>query len=78
MHTIVMDTIVMDTIVLDNIPFRIETDRLAEKLRIGSRSRHLDALKRLIDEAQAIARPRALYERRLRDHRGYTIDQQSA
>jgi len=57
-----MHTLVMDTIVLDNIPFRIEIDRLAEKLRIGPKSRHLDDLKRLVDEAQAIARPKALYK----------------
>lgn len=58
----VEDQSFMHTIVLDNIPFRIETDRLAEKLRIGPKSHHLDDLKRLINEAQAIARPKAFYK----------------
>jgi len=57
-----MHTNVMDTIVLDNIPFRIEINRLAEKLRIGPKSRHLDDLKRLVDEAQTIGRPKAIYK----------------
>ena len=55
-----MHTSVLDTSVLDNIPFRIEIDRLAKKLRIDSKSRHLDNLKRLVEEAQIIGKPKAL------------------
>ncbi len=52
----------MHTIVLDNIPFRIDVDRLADKLRIRAKSHHLDALNRLIEQAQAVGRPKALYQ----------------
>lgn len=47
----------METVVLDNIRFRPDLEGLERKLRV----RDGDRFERLVEEAQAIARPRALY-----------------
>jgi hypothetical protein len=47
----------MDTVVLDNIRFRPHLEGLQRKLRV----RDGDRFERLVQEAQSIARPRALY-----------------
>ena len=60
----------MHTVVLDSIPFRIEIESLAEKLRIGAQSRHLADLQRMSDEAQDVGRPKALYKTAYIDSKG--------
>jgi hypothetical protein len=52
----------MEAVVLDNIPFQPDLQRLATKLRIKAGSSHATRLEHLVDEARAIARPRALYK----------------
>lgn len=66
----VEDKSFMHTIVLDNIPFRIEIDPLADKLRIDPKTRHLDDLQCLIDEAQGIGKPKAHYKTAYIDSKG--------
>ncbi len=51
----------MDQIVLDDIPFQPHLVPLMKKLRIKEGSTDADKVKRLVGEAQAIARPKALY-----------------
>ncbi|MFW6115521.1 MAG: vitamin B12 dependent methionine synthase [Chloroflexota bacterium] len=51
----------MTAVILDEIPFEPEFGPLARKLRLGADSARTGQLRRLLDEAQAIARPRALY-----------------
>ncbi len=51
-----------DATVMDDIEFRPNVQRLMRKLRIKEESRHADQLKSLVDEAKAIARPRAMYK----------------
>ena len=52
----------MDAVVLDDIPFRIDLGLLMKKLRVREGHTYTDNVKRLADEAQAIARPKALYK----------------
>jgi hypothetical protein len=51
----------MSLVVLDHIPFQPDTAVLQQELCIRQDSRQVDQLARLIREAQAIARPKALY-----------------
>ena len=52
----------MDAVVLDDIPFRIDLGQLMKKLHVREGHAYTDDVKRLADEAQAIARPKALYK----------------
>jgi hypothetical protein len=52
----------MDAVVLDDIPFRIDLGQLLKKLHVREGHAYTDDVKRLADEAQAIARPKALYK----------------
>ncbi len=51
----------MPQIILDNIPFQPDRAMLQQELRVREGSRQVDHLESLIEEAQAIARPKALY-----------------
>lgn len=51
----------MDTVVLDDIPFQPKFERIAKKLRVKEGSANAEELRRLLEEAQVVARPRALY-----------------
>lgn len=51
----------MSLVVLDSIPFQPDTAVLQQELRIRQGSRQVEQLARLIEEAQAIAKPKALY-----------------
>lgn len=51
----------MERIVLDHIPFRIELEALAEKLRVPEGSDFAAQLKSLAGQATALARPKAVY-----------------
>ena len=48
--------------IVDNIAFQVDLPLLAEKMRIRAGSSYLDKLKVLVREAEAIAKPRALYK----------------
>jgi hypothetical protein len=50
------------TIILDDIRFQPNMDALKKKLRIKEGSSSVEKLERLVDDAQAIARPKALYK----------------
>lgn len=52
----------MNEIILNNIPFQPNLPLLMKKLRLKEGSSHANKLKHLADEAQAIAKPRALYK----------------
>ncbi len=52
----------MNKIILDNIPFQPNLPLLMKKLRLKEGGSHANKLKRLVDEAQAIAKPQALYK----------------
>ena len=67
----------MDAVVLDDIPFRIDLGQLLKKLHVREGHAYTDDVKRLADEAQAIARPKALYKVAYiesRDDRAVVID----
>jgi hypothetical protein len=51
----------MDAVILDDIPFQPEFEPVARKLHVKEGNANANELRRLLDEAQAIARPRALY-----------------
>ncbi len=51
----------MDAIVLDRLPFELDMKVLRQRLRIESVSPYLGDLRHLLDEARAVARPKALY-----------------
>ncbi|UCC76788.1 MAG: hypothetical protein JSW37_00050 [Anaerolineales bacterium] len=51
----------MDAIVLDRLPFELDMKVLRQRLRIASVSPYLGDLRHLLDEARAVARPKALY-----------------
>ncbi len=52
----------MDTIVLDQLPFRLDFDDLRRALRLRPGNSLETDLRRLAEEAQAVARPKALYK----------------
>lgn len=49
----------METPVIDPLPFSLDVAALCEKLRV--RAQHRDEIGRLVAEAEAVARPKALY-----------------
>ncbi|MBS3782895.1 MAG: vitamin B12 dependent methionine synthase [Anaerolineae bacterium] len=51
----------LEPVVMDDVAFRPDLERLMRKLRIKEESRHADQLTALVEEAKAIARPRAMY-----------------
>jgi len=68
----------LEAVVMDDIAFRPDLERLMRKLRIKEGSRHADQIASLLDEAQAIARPRAMYRVAYvdsRDESGVVIDE---
>lgn len=60
----------MTQVVLDNIPYEPDMAQLREKLRIREGSSYVGRLEQLVSEAQAIARPKALYRVALVDDKG--------
>lgn len=52
----------MDPIILQDIPFTATFEELAESSRIKKGSQHEETLKALFQEAQDIARPKAMYK----------------
>ncbi|MDP3040375.1 MAG: vitamin B12 dependent methionine synthase, partial [Deltaproteobacteria bacterium] len=60
----------MDSFVLDNVPFQIDTGQLYKNLRIKEGSELVARLNHLVDEAQAIGRPKAAYKVAFIESRG--------
>jgi hypothetical protein len=52
----------LNTITLDDIPFQIDVGDLRTKSRVKEESRRADDLRRLVETAQAIGKPKALYK----------------
>jgi hypothetical protein len=50
-----------ETVIVEDIPFQPKFESLARKLRVKEGSANAEELRRLLEEAQAVARPRALY-----------------
>lgn len=66
-----------DATVMDDIAFRPSLRKLMKQLRVKEGTRHADQIVSLLDEAQAIARPRAMYRVAYvdsRDESGVVID----
>ena len=51
----------IDTVVLEDIPFQPKFERIAKQLRVKEGSANAEELRRLLEEAQAVVRPKALY-----------------
>lgn len=51
----------LDAVVIDDISFQPDVEKLLKKLHLKGGSAYAEGLKRLVHEAEAIARPRALY-----------------
>ena len=49
------------TTILDHFTLTVDTDALAAKLRVRQGNRHLEALGRLVAEAEELGRPKAMY-----------------
>lgn len=60
----------MSFIIVDAIPFKPDRAALAKRLRIKDGSPYLADLQRLADEAEAIAKPKAVYKVAFIDERG--------
>lgn len=60
----------MDFTIIDSIPFHLDRVALAKRLRLRDGSTYLTELQRLADEAEAVARPKALYKVAFIDDRG--------
>jgi hypothetical protein len=52
----------MEPIILDNIPFQLDIEKLTQELRIKAGSPNESTLRRLLQQAQEIGRPRAIYK----------------
>jgi len=52
----------MDSIVLNCVPFQLDVEALRKKLHIKERTNHAEELDRLIQDAQMIRKPKALYK----------------
>lgn len=59
-----------NTVILDNIVFDVDAAELGRHLRIPDTSRHVEQLRVLLLEAQAVARPKALYRVAFIDSKG--------
>ena len=60
----------MEPIVLDNIPFRADREALARRLRVSPESDQWPEVMALVEHAEAIGRPKALYGVAYIDERG--------
>jgi len=60
----------MTSIVLDEIPFQPDVALLQERLRIRPGTSYVGRLERLVSDAAAVARPKALYKVALIDDKG--------
>jgi len=52
----------MDSVILDRLPFHVEVEPLLQKLHIRPGSSHEREFRRLVELAEGVARPRAIYK----------------
>lgn len=60
----------MDTVILDTIPFQPDINHLQKTLRIKDKTAEADRLRQLLQQAEAIAKPKAVYRVAYIDSRG--------
>ena len=60
----------MEAVILDNIPFQLDLAPLMKRLHVRTGSTYADDFRRLARDAQAIARPKALYKVAFVESRG--------
>jgi Vitamin B12 dependent methionine synthase, activation domain len=60
----------LEPVILHQIPFQVDTESLKKKLRIKEESPYLTDFMRLVDEAEKIGRPKALYKMSFIDNKG--------
>jgi hypothetical protein len=51
----------MDVTILDSIPLRVDFAEICQQMRLKADSARADELRRLVEQAEAIARPKAMY-----------------
>jgi len=51
----------MEPVILSNIPFNVNIELLMKRIRLKKDNSHADDFRHLVEEAQAIARPKAMY-----------------
>lgn len=60
----------MDSIVLDQIPFKVDFPRLLNMVHLEESGEDADTVRRLVSEAEAIARPKAIFKVAYIDSKG--------
>lgn len=60
----------MDTVIVESVPLHVDFDALCRKLRVNVESERADEVGLLVEQAQAIARPRGLYKLGFIDEKG--------
>jgi hypothetical protein len=60
----------MSFVILDNIPLQFDRPALRERMRVKEGSSYADAFERLVNNAQGLGRPKALYTVSLIDEKG--------
>ena len=60
----------MNSFRLDNVPFQIDFANLCKTLRVKEGSRQIEQLKEMVDEAEAVGRPKAIYQEAFIDSKG--------
>ena len=67
----------MDPVILNDIQFKPSINRVMKKLRVKNGTRHEDKVLSLVEQAQAVARPKAMYALKgieSRDENGVVLD----
>ena len=60
----------MSFVILDNIPLQFDRPALRERLRVKEGGSYADAFERMVNNAQGLGRPKALYTVSLIDEKG--------
>lgn len=60
----------MDSVILRNLPFQIDLPELMQRMRVKENSSYVAHLKHLVDQAEAIANPKAIYRMAFIEERG--------
>ncbi|HZJ56631.1 MAG TPA: vitamin B12 dependent methionine synthase [Clostridia bacterium] len=61
----------MDTVILDSVDFRLDIDRILEKLHMDRESEGIEDLLRLIKIAEDLGRPKVLYKEAVIEDKGH-------
>jgi len=60
----------MDAIIVDSVPLQLNFDELCQRLRVNVESARAEEVKLLVEQAEAIARPKGLYKLGFIDEKG--------